>query len=90
MKTLDMAQATAPLAKYAREVHDEPVIVTARGKAVAALVPMADADLEEVSLSHNPKFLALIERSRARHKAEGGISSQALRRKLAQRAKRRP
>ena len=41
-------------------------------------------------LNHNPKFLALIDRSQARHKSEGGISSQALRRKLARRAKRRP
>jgi antitoxin (DNA-binding transcriptional repressor) of toxin-antitoxin stability system len=92
MKTLDMAQATGPLGEYAREMRDEPVIVTARGKAIAALVPVDDADLEEMSLSHNPKFLALIEHSRARHKAEGGISSATLRRrlKLTARTKRRP
>ena len=40
------------------------------------------ADFETVSLSTNPKFLAMIERSRARQKLEGGISSGEMRRRL--------
>jgi hypothetical protein len=40
------------------------------------------ADIETVSLSNNPKFIALIERSRARQKSEGGVSSEAMRRRL--------
>jgi len=39
-------------------------------------------DMETVSLSNNPKFIALIERSRARQKKEGGISIQEMRRRL--------
>jgi hypothetical protein len=39
-------------------------------------------DMETVSLTNNPKFIALIERSRARQKKEGGISTQEMRRRL--------
>lgn len=82
MKTLEMAKATAPLAEYARDVDKEPVILTVNDKPVAALVSIENADLETVTLSTHPQFLALIERSRARQKAEGGISSQEMRRRL--------
>jgi prevent-host-death family protein len=82
MKTLELSKATRPLADYAREVDKEPVIVTRDGKPVAALVPLENADLETVTLSVDPKFLALIERSRARQEAEGGISGTEMRRRL--------
>lgn len=82
MKTLDISKATAPLADYVRDVNKEPVIVTSDGKPVAALVSVKNADLEMVKLSTHPQFIALIEQSRARHKSEGGISSQEMRRRL--------
>ena len=82
MKIIEMAEATATLADYAREVAVEPVIVTVGDKPVAALVSIENADLETVSLSTNPNFLAIIERSRARHQAEGGIPSDEMRHRL--------
>jgi antitoxin (DNA-binding transcriptional repressor) of toxin-antitoxin stability system len=82
MKILEMAKATAPLAEYAQEVNKEPMILTVDGRPVAALVSIENADLETVTLSTQPQFLALIERSRTRQKAEGGISSTEMRRRL--------
>lgn len=82
MKVIDLTEATETLATYAAEVAQEPVIITVAGKPVAALVAIENADLETVSLSTNPDFLALIERLRARHQAEGGLSSAELRRRL--------
>ena len=82
MKTVEMSKATAPLAEYARDVHKEPVVLTIGGRPVAALVPIENADLETVTLSTHPQFIALIERSRARQKAEGGISSLEMRQRL--------
>ena len=82
MKALGIKQATAPLAEYVRAIAKEPVIVSVGGKPVAALVSLKNADWETVGLSNHPKFLALIERSRARQKKEGGISSHELRRRL--------
>ncbi len=82
MKTIEMARATAPLAKYAQKLKNHSVILTESGKPVAALVPIANADWETVTLSTHPRFLALIEKSRTRQKAEGGISSREMRRRL--------
>ncbi len=39
-------------------------------------------DPETVALSHNPKFLEIIERSRKRMREESGISSDEMRRRL--------
>ena len=77
-----MTQATDPLAEYAQDVDKEPVIVTVDGRPVAALVPIENADSETVTLSTHPQFLALIERSRARQRIEGGISAQEMHRRL--------
>lgn len=82
MKIVEMEEATASLAEYVRQLDDEPMVVMDNGKPVAALVTIEDADLETVSLSINPKFLAIIERSRARQQAEGGIPSEEMRRRL--------
>ena len=82
MKILEMAKATSPLSAYARMVDREPLIVTDDGKPVSALVSIAKADLESLTLSMHPRFLALIDRSRARHNSEGGISSDEMRRCL--------
>jgi len=89
MKTLEMAKATAPLAEYARDVSREPVILTVRGKPIAALVSVENADLETITLSTHPQFIALIERSRALQRAEGGISSEEMRRRLGAQKKTR-
>jgi antitoxin (DNA-binding transcriptional repressor) of toxin-antitoxin stability system len=79
MKSIDLTEATETLATYAVAVAQELVIVTVEGKPVAALVAIENADLETVSLNTNPAFLTLIERSHARHQAEGGVSSAEVR-----------
>jgi antitoxin (DNA-binding transcriptional repressor) of toxin-antitoxin stability system len=82
MKTVEISKATLPLSDYTKGIKKEPVIITKEGRPVAALVSIRNADIEMVSLSNNPKFIALIERSRARQKSEGGISSEEMRRRL--------
>lgn len=81
MKTIDISDATQPLAEYARDV-DAPVAITRRGKPIAVLLPVHDADLETVSLSMNPKFWAIMQRSAARHQREGGLTSEQVRQEL--------
>jgi len=73
MKIVERADATQSLADYAADIDKGAVIVTDQGQPVAALVPIENADLETVSLS---------ERSRARARAEGGISSEEMRRRF--------
>jgi antitoxin (DNA-binding transcriptional repressor) of toxin-antitoxin stability system len=82
MKIVEFAEATLPLSDYTKKLRKEPFIITKQGKPVAALVSITNADVETVSLSNNPKFIALIERSRSRQKAEGGLSTEEMRRRL--------
>ena len=82
MKVIEKANATATLAEYTAEIASGAVIVTSEGRPVAALVPIENADLETVSLSTNREFLELIERSRTRTRAEGGISNEEMRRRF--------
>jgi prevent-host-death family protein len=79
MKVVEKSDATRTLADYTAEIASGPVIVTSEGKPVAALVPIENADLETVELSTNRQFLDLIERSRARVRAKGGVSSEEIR-----------
>jgi prevent-host-death family protein len=87
VKTVDMAEATEALSTYARKVRREPLVVTRRGKPVLALMPLSDADRESLAVSTNPKFIAIMERSRARCKPGQGISTEEMRRRLALRRK---
>lgn len=82
MKVLEISKATASLTDYANEVSNEPMVLTANGKPIAALLSIDDDDVESLSLSSNPEFLAILAESRARLKAEGGVSSQEMRRRL--------
>ena len=82
MKFIEQTDATAPLADYAAAIGTGPLVVTNHGQPVAVLVPIENADMETVALSTNPEFLGLIERSRARTRAEGGISSEEMRRRF--------
>jgi prevent-host-death family protein len=79
MKIIELKDATDPLADYVARVAEEPVVITAGGKPLAALVFVEDLDLETARLAKDPKFLAIIERSRRRLKTEGGIAEEARR-----------
>lgn len=88
MKMIEMNKATEPVAEYAHDLGKVPVIFTKRGKPVAALVSLKNVNAETLRLSTNPQFIALIKKSRARLKAEGGIPSAEVRRKLKLKAAR--
>ena len=45
MRVTEKTEATAPLAEYTAGVKKEPVIVTRKGKPIAALVAIENADL---------------------------------------------
>ena len=83
ISTVELREASRRLSDYVPEQGAEPIIITRDGKPVAALVPLENTDLETASLSTNPRFLELIERSRSRWRQEGGIPSAEMRRRLA-------
>ncbi|MCC5622435.1 hypothetical protein LC574_14355 [Nostoc sp. CHAB 5715] len=47
--------------------------MTRNGQPIAALFSVEDIDLETLSLSINPKFISIIEKSRKSQKEEGRI-----------------
>ena len=82
MKRIEVTQATDPLGHYARELQEEPLVLTEDGHAIAALFPIDDADLESMALSLSPKFQALIDRARAEDRNGASLSAEDVRREL--------
>lgn len=81
MKSVAITDATRALADYAREAQQETLVVTWRGKPMAALVPLRDVDLESLTVSTNPDFIALIARARARLQETSGTSLEEMKRR---------
>jgi len=80
MRKLDLSRANASLAEYVLGLDAGPLVLTRRGKPIAALVPVEGVDLETLAVGTNPDFLDLIAESRRRMAEEGGMSSQEVRR----------
>ncbi len=82
MKSVKLTEVTGSLSEYARRGLREPVVVTKHGKPVVAVMPLTEYDdWESVSLSTNPKFMEIIERSRASAPTHGTSSLEEVRRK---------
>lgn len=64
MKTIDLSDATAPLAEYVKQLEGEPITIMHKGVALAILAPAGNDDYESVQMSTNPEFIALLEKSR--------------------------
>jgi prevent-host-death family protein len=55
VKTIEIADATAPLADYTRANRRHTLVVTRRGRPVAALLPIStSADLESLKGDRRP------------------------------------
>lgn len=81
MKKLDLAEATAPLAEYIKQL-DDGLIITFRGVSLAALVLLDNVDYESIAVSESPRFREIIERSRQSIREGKGISSEDLRKEF--------
>ncbi len=82
MKQVDLGSLNAKVTGELRSLLTEPVILLDQGIPVGVLLPVEDADVETVSLSLNPQFLAIIERSKKRMYTEGGLSTEEICQKL--------
>jgi hypothetical protein len=82
MKTLDIAEVPTSLREYIRNLGEEPVALLDDGNPVAVLVPTPNSDLETVTLSLSPTFLAIIESSKLSLATQGGFTTEELRREF--------
>ena len=79
MKTIDLNDATEPLAEYVKRMEGEPITIVHKGVPLAVHAPAGNDDYESVQMSTNPKFTELLERSRKSLREEGGISAEEVR-----------
>jgi hypothetical protein len=82
MKKLDVIEATNSLKQSARELEQEPLVLTNGGHAIAALMPINDADLESMALSLSPKSQAVVEHAREEYRYGASHSADYVRREL--------
>jgi antitoxin (DNA-binding transcriptional repressor) of toxin-antitoxin stability system len=82
VKTIELSQASRPLAEYAADLRDEIVVLTKRNRVVAAIVPLKKTDRESVALSAHPEFLQIIERSRADFRSGRVVSLEAMKNEM--------
>src|SRR5437879_8299318 len=66
MKTLDVRNASKPLADYTAELDSESIVITSNEKPVAALISLRGMDRESVALSLSPDFAKIIRVARFR------------------------
>jgi len=69
METIQLSNASRPLAEYARELKEEILVIKDANLPVAAIVSLKAVDRESLALSAHPEFLDLIARSRAQFAA---------------------
>jgi prevent-host-death family protein len=79
MMRVEMAEATASLGDYTKKARRGPVIVTQRGRPIAALTALDANDWEDLIVSTDPRFVALITRSRSLHKPGTGTPLEEIR-----------
>jgi len=82
VKTVEIADATAPLSDYVRKIRKGSVVVLRRGKAMAAVVPLDSDEWEDFVVSQDPGFIEIMRRSEERYRAEGGIPFEEVCRRL--------
>ena len=82
MKVIPLEDTKLTLPDVAELAKKGPVILTRRGKPLAAIKDLSGSDWESLSLANDPRFLALIERSRRAYREEGGVGLDELRSEL--------
>ena len=87
MKTIQLSNASRPLAEYARELKDEILVVRDPRGPIAAVVPLKGVDRESLALSAHPEFLDLIARSRAQFAAGQTLTLEEMKRAVLPRRK---
>jgi prevent-host-death family protein len=89
MKIAPLYEVKNKLSEYVQETTSGPVVITKNGKPCAALVHLEeDQDMESFLLSHNPRFLTLLDGAAEKARKEGATPLSAITEKLGRARKR--
>ncbi len=73
MKVAPLYEVKNKLSEYVKETVVGPIVITKNGKPCAALVHLEeDQDMESFLLSHNPRFLHLLDEAHRKTQEKGG------------------
>jgi prevent-host-death family protein len=90
MKIVPLFEVKNRLSEYVKETASGPIVITKNGKPCAALVHMeADEDVEAFLLSHNPRFMNLLDQAFAKAQKQGGIPLSEVINEVSRRVKKR-
>ena len=79
MKVIPLSEAKANLSRYARQCHEEPIIVTVNGVPTFQLAPLdVDDDLIDRLLEYNPSFRRSLEKRLRERTVSNGAARAAL------------
>lgn len=73
MKVINLDRKPQSLARLLRLAKTQAVVLTRKGKPLAALVDVTGEDLETLSLRTNAEFQSYLQQCRDRHQREGGM-----------------
>lgn len=83
MKIAPLYEVKNKLSELVKETASGPIVITRNGKPCAALVHLAeDEDMETFMLSHNPRFLDLIDEAARKTREQGGTTLEEITKKV--------
>jgi hypothetical protein len=82
MKVVPLEGTTMTVPELVELARREAVILTRDGQPLISVRELSGSDWESASLASNPRFAALIEKSRRSYREKGGIGIEQLRKEL--------
>lgn len=82
MKSVNIADASAPLSEYVQDLGSGPLVCTRDGQPVAALVLIDEDSLESLLVASSPVFQRIARESRDQLRDTGGVSLEEIEREL--------
>jgi len=74
MTTVSVQNSSINLVELVELARKDFVVLRHKGKTFFALIHLDEGDLEVLSLSQNPDFMAMLDKARARYDKRGGLS----------------
>ncbi len=82
MKFVSLEGTTMTVPELVELARGEPIILTRDGQPLVSVRDVSGSDWESAALARDPRFAAIIEKSRRSYQEQGGIGIEQLRREL--------